>query len=91
MLKGNAAERIMQSVQFNSFFLAIIVIINATNLINCLVIICVIMLINIFSKVRNMLKNESIFEYKDERVSILSGTQEGSYLWVSIFSLEFGI
>ncbi|KAK6781264.1 hypothetical protein RDI58_023448 [Solanum bulbocastanum] len=47
MLKGNTAERIMQSV-------------------------------------RNMLKNESIFEYKDEWVSILSGTQEGSYFWVGL-------
>ncbi|KAH0634446.1 hypothetical protein KY290_037857 [Solanum tuberosum] len=34
--------------------------------------------------VRNMLKNESIFEYKDEWVSILSGTQEGSYFWVGL-------
>lgn len=47
MLKGNAAERILQSV-------------------------------------RNMLKNESRFEYKAEWVSILSGTQEGSYFWVAL-------
>ncbi|KAH0641302.1 hypothetical protein KY285_037888 [Solanum tuberosum] len=49
MLKGNAAEKIMQSV-------------------------------------RNMLKNESIFEYKDEWVSILSGTQEG---WLELFIKNF--
>ncbi|KAG5588604.1 hypothetical protein H5410_049038 [Solanum commersonii] len=38
----------------------------------------------IMQSVRNMLKNESIFEYKDEWVSILSGTQEGSYFWVGL-------
>nr|GMD63100.1 apyrase-like [Ipomoea batatas] len=35
-------------------------------------------------KVRDMLRNESSFKYKAEWVSILTGTQEGSYFWVGI-------
>nr|GMD63102.1 apyrase-like [Ipomoea batatas] len=38
----------------------------------------------ILQAVRDMLRNESSFKYKAEWVSILTGTQEGSYFWVGI-------
>lgn len=31
-----------------------------------------------------MLKNETTLSYKDEWVSVLEGTLEGSYFWVSL-------
>ncbi|CAI9766063.1 unnamed protein product [Fraxinus pennsylvanica] len=38
----------------------------------------------ILEAVRNLLKNESTLKYKDDWVSILDGTQEGTYMWVTL-------
>ncbi|XP_016460392.1 apyrase [Nicotiana tabacum] len=38
----------------------------------------------ILQAVRDLVKNESTFHTKDQWVSILDGTQEGSYMWVAI-------
>ncbi|XP_031113691.1 apyrase-like [Ipomoea triloba] len=38
----------------------------------------------ILQAVRDMFKNESNFKYKAEWVSILEGTQEGTYFWVAM-------
>ncbi|KAL2555160.1 apyrase 2 [Forsythia ovata] len=43
----------------------------------------------ILEAVRNLIKKESTLKFKDEWVSILDGTQEGTYMWVMInYALE---
>lgn len=37
-------------------------------------------------KVRSFLKNESELSYKADLVSVLKGTDEGAYQWVSTYS-----